>query len=189
MRSCPALLLVLLVPAGAGCAARLPAVLPPELPPASERLYRWERVLALAPGTRVRIELGSGVVIRGRFECADDEKVVTIEGGSLRAVSRSAVETVDMVTRRVGDFTLRGLAVGALAGTAISIYAAGSSDPLPVLFMVPWAGGIGASAGALLGLTPLESVVYEARPPDATTAPARRPNQDERRGTPTCTEF
>ncbi len=135
-RSWPALL-VLLVTFGAGCASRLPAVLPPELPPDSERLQRWERVLALAPGTRVRIELRSGADVRGRFGCADGEKVVAMDGDALRSVPRFAVETVDMVGNRVGDFTWRGLVVGALAGTTMAAYSAGSSDPLTVAFVVP----------------------------------------------------
>ena len=171
----------------AGCASRLPAVLPPELPQASDRLQRWERVLALAPGTRIRIELRSGVVVRGRFGCADDEeKVVTLDGAALESVPRFAVAAVDMVTHRVGDFTWRGLAIGALFGATLAVASAGSSDPLPVVFAAPWFGGIGASAGAVLGLTPLESLVYEAPPTGTMAAPVWKQDQDRGHGKLQC---
>ena len=80
-----AVLLALAVWSGAGCAARRPAALPP---PAPEALDRWERILALAPGSRVRVELQSGAVVEGRLQAAN------LEHRHLPATSQPAIRTL-----------------------------------------------------------------------------------------------
>ena len=154
-----AALLAVTVCLGVGCATRFPTALSPPAEP--DRLDRWERVLALTPGADLRIQRRSGAVVRGRFRFADLEKVVVTDGAAEVETPRAAVRTLATVSRRVGDFTWRGL----LAGAAFSAFAAavsrGSSDALP-FWVVPLYGGLGAGAGAVLGLTPLESLVYEA---------------------------
>ena len=157
--SCAVLLALAAVWLGAGCAARRPAALPP---PAPEALDRWERVLALPPGSSVRVRLRSDAVVEGRLRSADAERIV-VEGRGAAGTPRGAVRTVSLTTRRVVDFTWRGLAAGAAFGAAMTALAAGSSDALPVLPVVLWYGGLGAGGGALLGLTPIESIVYDAR--------------------------
>lgn len=157
--SCAVLLALAAVWLGAGCAARRPAALPP---PAPEALDRWERVLALPPGSSVRVRLHSDAVVEGRLRSADAERIV-VEGRGASGTPRGAVRTVSLTTRRVVDFTWRGLAAGAAFGAAMTALAAGSSDALPLLPVVLWYGGLGAGGGALLGLTPIESIVYEAR--------------------------
>lgn len=162
-----AALLAVAVCLGAGCAARTPAALPPPAEP--ERLDRWERVLALTPGADLRIQCRSGAVVRGRFRSADDETVVVTDGAAEIETTRAEVRTLATVGRRAGDFTLRGLLAGAAFGALATAASRESSDALSIL-VVPWFGGIGAGAGAVLGLTPLESLVYEA--PPAPPAPA-----------------
>ena len=154
-----AVLLAVAVCLGAGCAARTPAA----LPAAPDGLDRWERVLSLKPGADLRIRRRSGEVVRGRFRSADSGKVVVADGAAAIGTPREEVETVAMRTRRVKDFTWRGLLVGAAFGAFAVGASLGSSDELPAL-VVPFFGGIGAAAGAALGLTPLESLVYEAPP-------------------------
>lgn len=154
-----AVLLAVAVCLGAGCAARTPAA----LPAAPDGLDRWERVLSLKPGADLRIRRRSGEVVRGRFRSADGGKVVVADGAAAIGTPREEVETVAMRTRRVKDFTWRGLLVGAAFGAFAVGASLGSSDELPAL-VVPFFGGIGAAAGAALGLTPLESLVYEAPP-------------------------
>ena len=161
-----AALLAVTVCLGAGCAARTPAAAPPAEP---DRLDRWERVLALTPGADLRIRRRSGAVVRGRFRSADDETVVVTDGGAEIETPRAEVRTLATIGRRAGDFTLRGLLAGAAFGGLVAAASRGSSDALSIL-VVPWFGGIGAGAGAVLGLTPLESLVYEA--PPAPPAPA-----------------
>ena len=157
-----AVLLAATVCLGVGCATRFPTALSP--PPEPDRRDRWERVLVLTPGADLRIERRSGAVVRGRFRSADAEKVVVTDGAGAIETPRAEVRTLATVTRRVGDFTWRGLLAGAAFGALAVAASRGSSDPLPILWIVPWAGGLGAGGGALLGLTPLESVVYEAPP-------------------------
>lgn len=157
--ACAVLLALAAVWFGAGCAARRPAALPP---PAPEALDRWERVLALPPGSSVRVRLRSDAVVEGRLRSVDAERIV-VEGRGAAGTPRGAVRTVSLTTRRVVDFTWRGLAAGAAFGAAMTALAAGSSDALPVLPVVLWYGGLGAGGGALLGLTPIESIVYDAR--------------------------
>lgn len=175
--SSSAVLLAVTVCLGAGCAARPPAALPP--PAQADRLDRWERVLALTPGVDLRIRRRSGAVVRGRFRFADVEKVVVAAGATDIETPRAEVRTLAMRTRRVGDFTWRGLLAGAAVGALAVGASLGSSDELPVLLFVPWAGGLGAASGAVLGLTPLESLVYEAPPappaPGAGVQDRRRP--------------
>ena len=157
-----AVLLAVTVCLGAGCAARTPAALPPPAEP--DRLDRWERVLALTPGADLRIRCRSGAVVRGRFRSADDEAVVVTDGAAELETPRADVRTLATIGRRAGDFTLRGLLAGAAFGGLVAAASRGSSDALSIL-VVPWFGGLGAGAGAVLGLTPLESLVYEAPKP------------------------
>ena len=156
-----AVLLAVTVCLGAGCAVRTPAALP--APGEPDRLDRWERVLALTPGADLRIECRSGDVVRGRFRSADDETVVVADGAAEIETPRAEVRTLATIGRRTGDFTLRGLLAGAAFGGLVAAASRGSSDALSIL-VVPWFGGVGAGAGAVLGLTPLESLVYEAPP-------------------------
>ena len=153
-----ALLLALAGWSGTGCAVRRPAALPP---PAPEAFDRWERVLALAPGSRVRVELQSGAVVEGRLQAAD-EKEVFVHPSLLAGAPRASVKRSALVERRVGDFSLRGLLTGVAFAAILVAGAAGSSDALPFAPVALWYGGLGAGGGALLGLTPAESVVYEA---------------------------
>lgn len=167
-----AVLLAVAVCLGAGCAARTPAA----LPSAPDGLDRWERVLALKPGADLRIRRRSGGVVRGRFRSADGGKVVVADGAAAIGTPRAEVETVAMRTRRVKDFTWRGLLTGAAFGAFAVGASLGSSDELSAL-VVPFFGGLGAAAGAALGLTPLESLVYEAppAPPEAGVRGSPRP--------------
>ena len=164
-----AVLLAVTVCLGAGCAARTPAALPPPAEP--DRLDRWERVLALTPGADLRIRCRSGAVVRGRFRSADDEAVVVTDGAAELETPRAEVRTLATIGRRAGDFTLRGLLAGAAFGGLVAAASRGSSDALSIL-VVPWFGGLGAGAGAVLGLTPLESLVYEAPAPPAPASEA-----------------
>ena len=154
-----AVLLAVTVCLGVGCATRFPTALSP--PTGPERRDRWERVAALTPGADLRIERRSGAVVRGRFRSADAEKVVVTDGAAEVETPRTEVRTLATVSRRVGDFTWRGLLAGAAFGAFAVAASRGSSDSLPGL-VVPAYAGLGAAAGAFLGLTPLESVVYEA---------------------------
>ena len=157
--SSSAVLLAVTVCLGVGCATRFPTALSPPTEP--ERRDRWERVAALTPGADLHIERRSGAVVRGRFRSADAEKVVVTDGAAEVETPRAEVRTLATVSRRVGDFTWRGLLAGAAFGAFAVAASRGSSDSLPGL-VVPAYAGLGAAAGAFLGLTPLESVVYEA---------------------------
>ena len=166
-----AALLAVTVCLGVGCATRFPTALSPPAEP--ERLDRWERVLTLTPGADLRIQRRSGAVVRGRFRFADAETVVVTDGATEIETPRAEVKTLATISRRVGDFTLRGLLAGVAFGAFGAAVSRGSSDALPV-WVVPWYGGLGAAAGAVLGLTPLESVVYEAPPAAAREGDAVR---------------
>lgn len=150
-------LLALAVWPGAGCATRRVAALPP---PAPEAADRWERVLALAPGSQVRVELQSGAVVEGRFQAADEERVV-VHPGLLDGAPRESVKKVALVVRRVGDSTWPGIVAGVAVAAILAATSAGSSDAVPFAPVAAWFGGIGAAGGALVGLRPTESVVYE----------------------------
>ena len=150
-------LLTLAVWPGAGCAARRAAALPP---PAPEAADRWERVLALAPGSQVRVELQSGAVVEGRLQAADEERVV-VHPGLPDGAPRESVQKVALVVRRVREATWPGMAAGVAVAAILAVASAGSSSAMPFAPIAAWFGGIGAAGGALVGLRPTRSVVYE----------------------------
>ena len=150
-------LLTLAVWPGAGCAARRAAALPP---PAPEAADRWERVLALATGSQVRVELQSGAVVEGRLQAADEERVV-VHPGLLDGAPRESVKKVALVVRRVREATWPGMAAGVAVAAILAVASAGSSSAMPFAPIAAWFGGIGAAGGALVGLRQTESVVYE----------------------------
>ena len=145
-----------------GCATLRPATLPQPVPDSAPDLTRWERVLVLTPGSRIRVELDTGGWMRVRYRDADAETLTVINGTRSTVLQRADVKRVRLVSPRAGEFSMWGLGVGSAAGAVLGILVdEGGADT--VAFTTPWLGGVGAAAGALLGLTPLETTVYEAR--------------------------
>ena len=155
------IVLLVLMTTLAGCATLRPATLPQPLPDTSPDLARWERVLVLTPGSRIRVELNTGGWMRARYRDAHAETLTVINGARSTVLQRADVKRVRLVSTRAGEFSMWGLGVGSAAGALVGMLVDERGGDT-VAVTAPWLGGIGAAAGALLGLTPLESIVYEA---------------------------
>ena len=140
-----------------GCATLRPATLPQSVPDNAPDLTRWERVLVLTPGSRIRVDLNTAEEMDARYRDADTETLTVINGTTSTILPRTHVHRVLLVSTRSAEFSLWGLGVGSLAGALLGI-----EYGLLMAILAPWYGGLGASVGGLLGLIPMESIVYEA---------------------------
>ena len=159
----PAVLLALTTTL-AGCATLPPAALPQPVPDGSPDLTRWERVLVLTPGSRIRVDLNTGEGMDVRYRDADTETLTVISGTRRTVLQRVEVQRVRLFRTRAGEFSLWGLVAGGLAGavTASLLDDGDEGADYLLLLMSGWFGGVGAAAGALVGLMPFLSTVYES---------------------------
>ena len=127
----------------------------------------WEAVLAVPAGSSLHVELGTGDLIRGQFRSADEQTLVLVEGRNTRNVPRAEILRVLLVR---GNYAKKGALWGFGIGVATfaidnaRIGGEGYDLTLPgnIVFASMF-GGIGAGAGALIGLAfPNREIIYEA---------------------------
>jgi hypothetical protein len=121
----------------------------------------WNAVTALAPGTRLRVELARGQTADGILKVVDDlqltlERKVPAPRAAVRKVKRLGLP-------RTREFAKWGLLIGAVTGASLA-YATveRSKGAWALLQSVGW-GSIGAAIGATEGAqSPRLTMVYRA---------------------------
>ena len=134
----------------------------------------WARVTALEVGVTVQIDTTSQR-LRGTLQSATDAGLYVIASGRPIYTSRSDVRRVVRIgERQVKRYALRGLVIGAAAGTALGATTAETNKGPWTAFMAAGWAGVGALIGAINGLDREEELVYQS--------PALQPPSSQARG-------
>jgi hypothetical protein len=135
---------IVVVGCSLGCATRSAR------PVLSATASTWETVVALPPGSHVRVETSGGLVLAGRLVGAASDGVTVSTEGELRRLSNTDVLRLFRAHRRTAEKAKRGLIVGMAAGAVVS--KAGKATAGFTAFIVASWGGIGALIGATDGV-------------------------------------
>ena len=128
----------------------------------------WEAVAAIPSDSILDVYLGSGDSIYGRFRSADEQTLILVEGRDVRSVPRT--EILRVLLHR-GNYAKKGAWWGLAGGIATFVIdgarrgGEGYDLTVPVGYLMVGSifGGIGAGAGALIGLAfPNREIIYEA---------------------------
>ena len=128
----------------------------------------WSAVVAIPSDSTLDVYLDSGDSIYGRFRSADEQTLILVQGGNTRSVPRAEIRRVLLHRgNHAKKGALWGLAIGAATFVIDGARRGGEGYDLtvPVGYLMVGSifGGIGAGAGALIGLAfPNRAVIYEA---------------------------